>query len=329
MKYRRRRLAVVALIPLCLFGNLAGHAQTSSETRAVSVLFKHFETVAYTRTDFLSSLDALDTKNVDSEEALKLPFGELIAGLKALEPNTASDLAKSYSAVLAGAQDFGKEPNGREGFGMASSRKCYVGILEGGAQPNVELNFRKAFYESIDGKQVWTWSKPDSGEGSKLSKYYAAQVAGSYFVMANNRQDFQELANALISADTSKPPSISASGWNTFSAYHYWAYRLIRRSGVVSSDGDAIDPDVIRGLRPDVNALAFFVDVDKRESFIQVFSSDTSMKTVPKILPNSELSRLQPQGAGIWQATIPLSKDEAGFAALIKIFYSFGFGVAL
>jgi hypothetical protein len=38
--------------------------------------------------------------------------------------------------------------------------------------------------------------------------------------------------------------------------------------------------------------------------------------------------RFQPAGAGIWQATIPLTKDDAAGIALFQALYFFGFGVS-
>lgn len=66
--------------------------------------------------------------------------------------------------------------------------------------------------------QAWTWSSP-SGVGA--DKFYTAQIAGSYFIVANNRQDFENAARALTVAETSKPPSVSVPGWETFSTHQY------------------------------------------------------------------------------------------------------------
>ena len=142
--------------------------------------------------------------------------------------------------------------------------------------------------------------------------------------MTNNRQDFQEVASALTLSGSSRIDSIEVRGWDTFKAHKYWAYRLLRRDGVVDSDASAST-----SLSADVVALTFFADVDQRESFMQVFSSDTTMKTMPRVLPESVPNKLQPQGAGIWQVSLPLSKNDADNNALFQLFYSLGFGVAL
>jgi hypothetical protein len=327
MNNGRRQFATVALIAFCWLGNLAGHAETNSETRAASVLFKQFETVVYTRTDFLASFDNHDGNVVDGEDNLILPFGELFEGFQALGPKTESDLEKIYGAVLVGAKDFGGPEGlgfGSDGLGLVNSRKCYIAIQEGDTQPNIDSDFSKASYESIEGKSVWTWSVPLYEGSPKSVKFYAAQIGDSFFVMTNNRPDFEEAVKSLTSAESSKPTSISVPGWATFSAHNYWAYRLYRR-GEVRYQNVAGTAD----LTLDVIALTFFADVDKREGFIQVLSSDTSMKSIPNIWRGFDQNRFQPQGPGIWQATIPLSKDEAGVDSLSYLFYRFGFGVAL
>ncbi len=324
-QYVASTLASLVLLSLLLFSRLTCEAATPTETRAASVLFKLNETVVYTKTDFLVRASAFDLNIPDSEMNLRLPFVYLLGGLNALGPNALSDLAKSYRSILVGAKDFGAADvaNSKTGLGLIDFHYCYIGILEGSAEPNIETDFRKASFESIEGRQVWTWTVPPSGEEIYPTKFYAAQIAGVYFVMTSNLQDLKETVNALISAGTSDPLSIGIAGWESFSTYNYWAYRLIRQSGVISADAE------IRELIPDVVSLMFYADVDKRESLIQVVSTDKSMKSRPKVLPASELNLLQPLEPGIWQAKIPLTRDEAGFDALFQVLCCFRFCAAL
>jgi len=328
MTNRRKKIAVVALIAFCWSIHVSGYAQTNPETRAASMLFTQFETVAYARADFLSSFDTDDKeKNVDSIANLRLPFGEFVAGLKALGPNVESDLDMRYSAVLVGAKDFGGEDGlgmGMDGLGLINSRKCYIAVLKDGVQPDIDHHFSKSSSESIAGKSVWTWSVPQFEGTPKSTKFYAAQIGSSYFVMANDRPDFEKAVKLLTSTEDSLAASVSIPGWETFSAYKYWINRQFRRSGVYSLDAAGL-----ADLTPDVSSLTFFANVDKRESYIQVRSSDTSMKKIPNLVRGFDQNRLQPQGEGIWQAKIPLSKEETGTDTLFHVFYRFGFGMAL
>jgi hypothetical protein len=328
MHCRRGSFTAVVLVAVSLVGHQSCWAQTPQETRAASTLFSNFETVAYTQSNFLSSFAGYEeTRGTDSATNLALPFVELMDGLKALGPKVPGDLERSYGGFLVGAKDFGGEYGlgpGPDGLGMINSSKCYIGLLESGALlPNLEQDFRRATYESIAGKQVWTWSVPQYEGSEKSTQFYASQIGDSYFVMTNNRADFLYATNAL----TPTAPELSSvvvNGWKTFSTYSYWAHREIRRS--VQGSSAAVGTTT---LTPDVYALTFYADLNKRQGFIRVLSSDMSKKTIPNVLPVSEQGLLHAQGEGIWQAAIHLSKDQAAHSALFQVFYCLGFAVVI
>lgn len=179
---------------------------------------------------------------------------------------------------------------------MVTSHDCYIGLLKDGKQPNLASDFHPAKSESLGGQQVWTWDIPPSEGHPQPTTFYFAQIAESYFVMTNNRQDLQEVVSELTSAESPKTAPVTVPGWKTFSAYNYWAYRSIRRSGITHADAYASG---LTNLPPTVMALAFFADMNARESYFQVYSSDKTMKTTPKGLKAAELMRFQPVGAGI------------------------------
>jgi hypothetical protein len=314
------RSAAFVFISLVACSAITVHSETAPERRAASALFNNFETVVYTRTDFISRTGGKNYDYVDSLTGLRLPFLELVGGLKVLGLDTASEVLAKYSAVLVGAKDFAPP----EGLGMVSSHKCYIGILDSGDQPSIEAVFRKAAVEFIEGKPVWTWPAPPYEGHPKPTTFYAAQIAHNYFLMTNDRQDFQAVASILILAGSSSADSVEVRGWETFKAHKYWAYRLVNRDGVVNSNASTTG-----SLNADVIALTFFADVDQREGSLQVFSSDSDMKTTPRVLPEGAPNKLQPQGAGIWQASLPLSKNEVDSNVMFQLFYSLGFGVAL
>jgi hypothetical protein len=316
MRGRSNGVLVVGFIAFFLFGNFNGRAQTPSEKNATALLFSRFETVVYTSTEIPSGFDAPNS----DEAILRYPFVELLAGLKTLDPNTVTDIERGYSPILVGAKDFVRP----EGLGPVSSHDCYVGLLKGGQQPNLEADFRKARSELIEGKQAWAWEIPPYEGHPYPTTFYFTQVAGSYFVMANNQQDFREVLNELTPTESSKTVPVSIPGWNTFSAYKYWAYRSIRRSGVADSQAAALT-----NLPGTVGALAFFADIGARQSYFQVYSSGETMKTVPKDLPVSALVHFQPREPGVWQAAIPLLMKKTANNALFQVFFYLGFGVAL
>jgi len=310
------KFALIALAAVTVIGPQIGHGQTDLETHAASALFGEYETVAYAKTGFLFGPGAMDH--------LRAPFVALLGGLNSLGPNAVNDLANSYGSILVGAKDFGAADvlESKYGLGAISSHRCYIGVLGPKTLLGLDRDFRKATLESIDGRQVWTWKSTPSEESQSI-RYYAAKVTNSFLVVANNREDFRMMAKTLSSAD-SQSAGTRVSGWTLLSRYDYWAYRALRR-------GPGVDQEVagIKELPQDVFAITFFADVGKREAFIQVSSSDKSMTTKPKVLPSTELNLLHPLRPGIWEATIPLSKDEAAFDALFQVFHFLGFGAVL
>ena len=324
---RQKRFSSTAFIGLVIFGYLSGHAESNPQARAASTLFKQYETVVYARTEFLSNLPAPSSPDIFKLDAYKrdmrFPFLELLGGLGVLSPDLAGVLEKSYRVFLVGAKDF-TEP---EGLGMVSSTKCYIGVLENGAQPNIEVDFRSASYVSIAGKRIWTWSVPPYEGHPRPTSFYAAQVAGPYFVMTNDLTAFQEAANALVSTESVSAPS-DVFGWDTFSPYKYWAYRHFGRSGTVT--GTKFQPTEEEGSLRDVVAMAFFADLDKGQGFLQVFSSDKSMKAVPKaLLPDVDQNWLQPQKPGVWYARFPLSGSTQDDNPLFTVIGFLGFALYL
>lgn len=318
MNDRWARLAAALLVTFTLLVDLKVHGQTNQETRSATVLFKQFEAVAFTKSHFLSGFDAQNPSDQNSEADLRFPFLEFMGAIRYLGPGAESDLENGYGVFMVGAKDFAPP----SGLGPIRSRKCYIGVLTSGAQPDIEHDFARAATTSIDGRQVWMW--PAAPVKEDQTKMYAAQVSGEYFVMANNLQDFQQAVEGLTSTESLTPAAIGVLGWKTFGTHEYWAYRLFGRNGNIGSEAVS----GLGSVTQDVIALAFFADLDKRESFIQVFSSDTTMKTEPKaFLPKSESDRLQPLGHGVWQARIPVSEDEVRNDSLFRVFYLLGFGL--
>jgi hypothetical protein len=307
----------MALLAAALPAQLKGYAGPTAETQAASALFKQFETVAYTKSDFLSKFDDQGSATA-SEYDMRLPFLSFLGGLMVLGPEAVMDLEKGYSAVLVGAKDF----TAPEGIGAVSSNSCYVAILDGNKEPDLEHDFDKAKSELISGNQVWTWSAPPYEGHPKPTYFYAAQVAQRYFVMTNSHDDFLPVVRALSTSDSLLPTSMNALNWETYASQKYWVFRSIGGGGL-SADGS--DTKELK----EVIALTFYADADKNESFIRVLSSDKSMKSKPKVLPDSEMNRIEPQGAGIWQARIPLSAEGREDDPLFRVFSYFGFGVVL
>ena len=314
-----QQLLAVLILIACLLRSPKCNAETLPDVRAQAVLLRQFETVAYVHTDLLANYETRDLGQGDTNGApnlslaLRLPFVPLVAGFRALGPGTVRTLEQSYPAFFVGAKDF-RPP---EGFGMFSSSDCYIGIAKRGTQPDIVSVFSQAKPDFVAGTRVWVWSIPPSEGFPKPTFYYAAQIAESFLLIANDQQIFSNAARELISSETLP---IGIPGWKTFSSHDYWAYRPLSRTTAVGQLGRAAS-----GAR----ALTFFADIDKRESRVQMYVSDEITETMPNDLPASKVVQYRRVASGIWQATIPLVEGQVTTDALYQIFYYLGFGVVL
>jgi hypothetical protein len=314
----KRKASTAVIVAFYSLGGFVCSANTDSEMRAATVLLGRFESVARTNTDFL--LNGFDDRGVQSDgmAGLRLPFLPMVAGLRRLGgPNTEHDIERNYTTVLVGAADFVSP----EGLGAVSFRGCYIAVREHDARPDIATAFSQAKYELSQGEPVWTWSMPPYEGHPSVTMFYAAQVARSYFVLTNDRHDLEEIAKELSSGGLSSVPA-AVTDWTTLRTHQYWVHRSIRRSKTV--DGSAA---ALTSMSSTVVEIALFSDMDGRGR-LRVYDSDKSGKTTPKDFRASEVMRFQPAGAGIWQATIPLTKDDAAGIALFQALYFFGFGVS-
>lgn len=318
---------VTSCILMFAYDELLVHAQSESELRAESVLLKNFETVVYTKTELIAPVMAFGTKGEDipadvseSMASLTAPFFELINGLRALDPSVERDIERNYGAILVGAKDFGYEPNGPEGLGPDRSHKCYIAISEARAKPNIESDFSNASKMSMNGIIVWTWRVPSGERSNGTDQWFAVQLADSYFLISNDRQAFEETANALATKTASKPAPILTKGWETLKTQEYWAYRSFR-----SESGTNLKPDGGQAKKIGIIALTFYVDNQMKDGRIHVFSSDTRVTPSPAMFPEPVPIQLQFQGAGVWGATIPLP-NKLTDDKLSALMSQFGFG---
>jgi hypothetical protein len=309
----------VALVALISFGHLKAEAKADSRARAAAVLFQQFETVGYSSSDVLSRFDnpglsePNNKLNLSLPLTLRLPFVQLIGGLRIIGPNSMTDLRQNYSGVLVGAKDFAPP----DGIGMVSSQECYVGILRPNGRSIIESDFRSSMYESIDGNHVWTWSAPPYEGYPRSTTFYIAEIENTYFVMANNLAEFRETVRKLRTVNSEGESKVGDLKQPIDD--DYWIHRSIR-------DTDATVP---AQHTPNAVVMRFVADVATMKGHIEVDSSDSSFKANLKGLPASEVVHYEPAGNGIWQATIPLSKDPATTTALFRVFSFFGFGVVL
>jgi hypothetical protein len=301
-----------------LFSCLVSQAQTTSSTaRAASVLSSRFETIVYTDARFLLNFEA-DSTREESLNALRLPYIQFSAGLRTLSATAETEITSHYTSVLVGSKDF-RSP---EGVGVVTSHQCYVAVNDG-PQVSVDRVFTPATSTSIDGTRAWTWTMPPYEGYSATTTFYAAQVGSSYLVMANTREDFLAIAAALASAPNRKLASVNILDWNNMNNHEYWAYRSIRRTGVLDPEAAALNH-----VNPELQAMSFYADISRRTSKLRVWSLDVSQKGIPKVLPDSEYGQFTVESDGVWAAPLSLTQDRRGLEAVTKLFFCLGHGIA-
>jgi hypothetical protein len=324
LRKRQPPLLCIATIGLCTIACSTGYAQTTaSEIRAVSVLSTHFETLVYAKTDLLASAEDLrsptkDPEPVLSDRALRLPFLELIGALTAMGPNTVSDLKLNYGSLVTGADNF----TSPEGIGIVASRKCYIAVANSGTQQIGAFRFPNAKQYSFRGMPGFTWSIPPFEGHPRITVFYAGALAGTYFVLANDRQTFENIAHELAVARGGRQIRLpnGSPGLTMFAAHEYWVYRQFDRIRAkdVNAAGIAAIPTTSQGL-------AFLADKASNEATIQVYSFAAQAPTFLQAAP--KLFQFQATEAGIWQALLPLSNAELTQRALLEVFYYLGFGL--
>jgi hypothetical protein len=304
------------------FARNSCHAQMTSERHAAFALLEHYETVLYARADFLSNSDEFGGMDKDSADTLRLPFQEILEGLKHSGTYNSMELMRNSDAVLLGAREF-RPP---AGLGAVHSKRCYIVILRGNNKQDIHKYFRRAATESLDGLQVWKWSAQlgEFGEddASQPSTFYAVQIKRSYLLIANNRDDLRDVMRGLTSTENHEAILADIPDWDILSVHEVWGYRHIRRTGIFNEE--------VAGLSfvtPSIEVLSFFVDFKKKSSVVRILGSDMNRDTVPKINPAAEPPTFKWLAPGIWEAKIPFSENQAKYSPLLLILVRLGFGI--
>ena len=205
---------------------------------------------------------------------------------------------------------------------MASARTCYIAILTAGADRILAQQFGKVKVAPIEGRPVWTWSIAPSEGHETDTTFYAAIVKGSFFVLANNEEDFRELANALAKS-TAQANLSTGRDLTSLQAHAYWAYRAIQ-------PGEETDPSAVGlgALRVSAVGLELFTELDDRGLFFNVLVPDDRLGSIVAGLPWSDSIRFQRAESGVWRAAISLTSPQTA-AAVFQALACFGYVVVL
>ncbi len=315
---RRSKALLQASSLLIPFGCSRGYFDVGLEKQASTLLLRDYETVVSARPKVLSRLNFDHPNEEFGARYLGLPFVFLMAGLKVVGPNTLAAVEGGSDTVLTGAKAFVRPA----GLGMVSSRTCYIAVLVPGASKSLALEFGKVKVSSLDGKPVWTWSMPAS-EGYKAdTNFYAAIVTSSFFVLANNHEDFRQVASALAKG-TVQPDLPGARDLTSLRAHAYWAYRTVRRPEGVDKLAEGLT-----GLPVSAVGLELFTEFDDGKLFFNILAPDDRSGATLAALPSSESIRFRSVGIGVWQSAISLTTRQTTSAVFQTLSY-FGYGVFL
>lgn len=172
--------------------------------------------------------------------------------------------------------------------------------------------------ESIDGRTVWTWTRPPSEGYQSPITFHAALVTNALFVLTINIDDFREAANALGNGTTQFGDDHELA---SLRAHAYWAYRTVHRL-----EGADVVASGLNRLPSSVRALHLFTEFDDGKLYFDVLVRNDQSTSVPAGLPSSPLIRFMHTGPGLWRAAISLTTKETR-EALFQVLPYFGYGV--
>lgn len=295
---------------------------------AASVLFDRFETVFYARIDIASASGAYDGFSELESSTLRQPFGLFPGALRSLGEWTANEILKGGEAVLVGAKDF-RAPGGSEGLGPVRSQFCYIVILkdDSGIQAQKYFSASEPPSGSAAGSPVWHWSAKLNEFGRddpRPSSLYLTQVSTKYLLITNELGDLQDIAARLAPSNQGSQTLGALREWASVREHQIWGYRRYRFTGVLDPVAAATSE-----VTPNAEALAFFLDFDKRVAVLRLLCSATDESAAAKIDARRVLPSFKPTGPGVWEIVMPLTGNEGSAERLFAVMDLFGFGIYL
>lgn len=319
-----KRISKIALmlIAFLLSGCTKSAANSTEQQRAASTLFDQFETVFYTKADLLSGSGGYKRLSQRDANALRAPFAYLLYALDQPGKQVSTEVLRNSDAALVGAKDFrapgGPPPN----LGGVQSSFCYILVLGDRSTFDLSKVASKSGVMSSAENAVWKWSAPPTEGHSQPYTFYATQVAHSYLLISNSLEDVHAISPKLGS---NTAPNLSGFlDWESISQHDLWGYRRYRHNEVHNKVAAGMTD-----VTSTATSLSFFADADKKTVVLRLFASDGS--TAEKINAHARmpLPLLKPVGKGSWEATIPVSGDDASVERVLDVMGLFGFGIYL
>jgi hypothetical protein len=325
---RMSNIARVCIISVLLVFLKPGYARSmdepNKETRAASILFGEFETVFYSKADLIGGSGALKQLSKLDADTLRVPFADLIGGLRSLGNSASTEIIGKGEAVLIGAKAF-RPPTG---LGSVQSTFCYVIVFGGQGVPDLHKYFSGSSVGSASGSPVWQWAAPPQEGHPEAYTLYIAQASRSYVLVSNDLHQVQETAMHLISSEKSVSAMTDIRDWKLISSHDYWGYRHYRHTGVPGDGVASGSSDVT----PSAENLIFFADPKQRMGALRLLAADdtaTEKLNASMAKAKTELPQLRQSGRGAWEAVILFTGDQASAERMFDVMGLFGFAVYL
>jgi hypothetical protein len=293
------------------------------QVQAASALFEQFETVFQATADLFARNNGYKSLSRRDANTLLVPFAYLLGALDSLGDNAATGLLAGAEAILVGAKDF-RPP---AGLGGVRSQFCYIVVLK---DPNT-FELRNCFPQPPTvfnpRLEVWCWQVKlgEFGEDDpRPSSLYAAQVAKSYTLFSNDREEIQTVAELLALPNYNSGNLSGIREWPSVSQHGIWGYRRYRHTGVADRTAAGM-----RGVTPGAQALIFFPDLERKVGVLRLLNSPEDERTAENFNSSAKLPPFKPSGSGAWETIIPFSSDEKTLERMAVTMGLFGFGLYL
>jgi hypothetical protein len=209
--------------------------------RIDGLLISNFETVGSAPGRFILEGDPI-RNGEPGINLLRIPYGELVYGLKTLDESALPQVSSSYLRLHLGAHNW-TQP---QGFGLASGQYCFIATGGPSDDEKIRILFRHAAETTFDGRSLWWWTAP-GGEGHPdRYTFFAILLSGtdSELIIANTRSDLERVEQLLV--NTAKPSPI----FNSFSdpKVHNDGYWLFKSSSSLPIIGSTMNKTNAKSL---------------------------------------------------------------------------------
>lgn len=291
----------VLLLLLMYMISESGWAKTiPPEVHASMVLFDRFETVFRASSDLLSNYPSGFGKFSDKEANLfRAPYWYFMQGMGALGMEVRREVLKMSSAVLVGAKDF----RGPNGLGPIRFQSCYVLVLPDISQMDIGKHLPSTHRQVYSGTVVYDWTANirefGDDEPEKSTHFFASQIEKQFLLVCNNFEELRATTGALVSSQSDETAFKGRiPEWDSVTEHSLWGYRRYRHNNVADKMAAGMSD-----IGPDVDALVFLVNLEKRVCTVKLASSEVYGTTPEKLNSLNFIPRFRPVARRLWRSS--------------------------